>query len=158
MKTRAFVSALAFSALVLGSGVSAFAYHGYGHPYGGPNGMASIPSDRQDAYDAMMKEHYDRVSPLRDKLESKQIELDALSRNPNAKPESISALANEVAQLRSQIRSERISLGDRMEKEIGVRGGRGMGGRGMGGYGGYHHGGGYGHGHGGYGHGGNCAY
>ncbi|WP_294624943.1 periplasmic heavy metal sensor, partial [uncultured Bilophila sp.] len=84
MKTRAFVAALAFSALILGTGVSAFAYHGYGHPYGGPNGMASLPSDKQDAYDAMMKEHYNRVSPLRDKLESKRIELDALSRNPNA--------------------------------------------------------------------------
>lgn len=156
MKTRAFVAALAFSALVLGSGVSAFAYHGYGHPYGGPNGMASLPSDKQDAYDAMMKDHYDRVAPLRDKLESKRIELEALSRNPNAKPETISALANEVAQLRSQIRAERISLSDKMEKEVGMRAGRGMGG-----YGGYHHGGRSGHGHGGYGHGGyggNCAY
>ncbi len=147
MKTRAFVAALAFSALILGTGVSAFAYHGYGHPYGGPNGMASLPSDKQDAYDAMMKEHYNRVSPLRDKLESKRIELDALSRNPNAKPETISALANEVAQL--------MSLGDKMEKEIGVRAGRGMGG-----YGGYHHGGRSGHGHGGHGGygNGNCAY
>lgn len=154
MKTPAFVAALAFSALVLGSGVSAFAYHGYGHPYGGPNGMASLPSEKQDAYEAMMKDYYNRLSPLQDKLESKRIELDALSRNPNAKPETISALAQEVAQLRSQLRSERLSLNDKMEKEIGIRAGRGM----RGGSGGYHHGGGYGYGHGGYGHGGNCAY
>lgn len=156
MKTRALIAALAFSALVLGSGVSAFAYNGYHHGYG-PQGMA-VPSDKQDAYDAMMKDYYNRVSPLRDKLDAKRLELDALSRNPNAKPETISALANEVSQLRAQLRNERVSFGDKMEKELGVQSGYGMrGDRGM--MDGYHHGGGrYGHGHGGYGNGGNCAY
>lgn len=161
MKTRALIAAFALSAIVLGTG-SAFAYNGYGHGmhnggymhnssgYGMMDSSALSP-EKQSAYEAMMKEHYNRVSPLRDKLNAKDIELDALSRNPNAKPEAISKLAGEVAELRAQLRNERIALGDRMEKELGVQP-RGMMRGGMG----YHHGGGRGHGgHGGYG---NCGY
>ena len=85
---------------------------------------------------------YSRVSPIQDKLNAKGIELDALSRNPNAKPETISKLANEVAELRSQLRAERMTLGDKMEKELGVQPGRGMMGNGMGYHNGGRHGGG----------------
>ena len=100
MKTRALIAAFALSAIVLGSGVSAFAYNGY-HNYGNHAGMYAVSPEKQGAYDAMMKDYYSRVSPIQDKLNAKGIELDALSRNPNAKPETISKLANEVAELRS---------------------------------------------------------
>ena len=116
MKTRALIAAFALSAIVLGSGVSAFAYNGY-HNYGNHAGMYAVSPENQGAYDAMMKDYYSRVSPIQDKLNAKGIELDALSRNPNAKPETISKLANEVAELRSQLRAERMTLGDKMEKE-----------------------------------------
>ena len=130
MKTRALIAAFALSAIVLGSGVSAFAYNGY-HNYGNHAGMYAVSPENQGAYDAMMKDYYSRVSPIQDKLNAKGIELDALSRNPNAKPETISKLANEVAELRSQLRAERMTLGDKMEKELGVQPGRGMMGNGM---------------------------
>lgn len=154
MKTRALIAAFALSAIVLGSGVSAFAYNGY-HHYGNRAGMSSFSPEKQGAYEAMMKDYYNRVSPIQDKLNAKSIELDALSRNPNAKPETISKLANEVAELRSQLRAERITLGDKMEQELGVQPGNGMMGNGMG-Y--YHHGGRHGGGHGGHGGYGNCNY
>ena len=104
MKTRALIAAFALSAIVLGSGVSAFAYNGY-HNNGNHAGMSAVSPENQGAYDAMMKDYYSRVSPIQDKLNAKGIELDALSRNPNAKPETISKLANEVAELRSQLRA-----------------------------------------------------
>ena len=118
--------------------------------------MYAVSPEKQGAYDAMMKDYYSRVSPIQDKLNAKGIELDALSRNPNAKPETISKLANEVAELRSQLRAERMTLGDEMEKELGVQPGRGMMGNGMG----YHNGGRHGGGHGGHGggYGSNCNY
>lgn len=158
MKTRALIAAFALSAIVLGSGVSAFAYNGY-HNYGNHAGMYAVSPEKQGAYDAMMKDYYSRVSPIQDKLNAKGIELDALSRNPNAKPETISKLANEVAELRSQLRAERMTLGDKMEKELGIQPCRGMMGNGRG----YHNGGRHGGGHGGHGgHGGgyssNCNY
>ncbi|MFQ9492209.1 MAG: periplasmic heavy metal sensor [Bilophila wadsworthia] len=144
MKTRALIAAFALSAIVLGSGVSAFAYNGY-HNYGNHAGMYAVSPENQGAYDAMMKDYYSRVSPIQDKLNAKGIELDALSRNPNAKPETISKLANEVAELRSQLRAERMTLGDKMEKELGIQPCRGMmatawhhnGGRHGGGHGGH---------------------
>ena len=108
-----------------------------------------------------MKACCSRVSPIQDRLNAKGIGLDALSRNPNAKPETISKLANEVAELRSQLRAERMTLGDKMEKELGIRPGRGMMRNGMMGNGmGYHNGGRHGGGHGGHGggYGSNCNY
>ena len=159
MKTRALIAAFAFSAIVLGTG-SAFAYNGYGHGTmhnGSGYGMmdsSTLSPEKQSAYEAMLKDHYNRVSPLQDKLDAKELELNALSRNSNAKPETISSLAKEVTDLRAQLRTERVALGDRMEKELGVQPDNMMRG-GMG----YHHGGGRGHGgHGGQGGYGNCGY
>lgn len=160
MKTRALIAAFALSAIVLGSGVSAFAYNGY-HNGNHAGMMSSLSPEKQGAYETMMKDYYNRVSPIQDKLNGKSIELDALSRNPNAKPETISKLANEVAELRSQLRAERITLGDKMEQELGVQPGHGMMGKGMMGNGmGYHNGGRHGGGHGGHGggYGSNCNY
>ena len=80
MKTRALIAAFALSAIVLGSGVSAFAYNGY-HNYGNHAGMYAVSPEKQGAYDAMMKDYYSRVSPIQDKLNAKGIELDALPRH-----------------------------------------------------------------------------
>ena len=81
--------------------------------------MYAVSPEKQGAYDAMMKDYYSRVSPIQDKLNAKGIELDALSLLTPS-PETISKLANEVAELRSQLRAERMTLGDKMEKELGI--------------------------------------
>ena len=70
MKTRALIAAFALSAIVLGSGVSAFAYNGY-HNYGNHAGMYAVSPEKQGAYDAMMKDYYSRVSPIQDKLNAR---------------------------------------------------------------------------------------
>ena len=75
MKTRALIAAFALSVIVLGSGVSAFAYNGY-HNNGNHAGMSAVSPENQGAYDAMMKDYYSRVSPIQDKLNAKGIELD----------------------------------------------------------------------------------
>lgn len=89
------------------------------------------------------------VEPLAQQLEAKRLELNALSRNPNAKSEDISKLAQDVAQLQTQVRAANRDFQDKVQKELGVQ----MGPRGgmMGGYGPMHNGmmGGYGHGMGG---------
>ena len=76
MKTRALIAAFALSAIVLGSGGSAFAYNGY-HNYGNHAGMYAVSPEKQGAYDAMMKDYYSRVSPIQDKLNAKGIFLGA---------------------------------------------------------------------------------
>ena len=76
MKTRALIAAFALSAIVLGSGVSAFAYNGY-HNYGNHAGMYAVSPENQGAYDAMMKDYYSRVSPIQDKLNANEGLLDA---------------------------------------------------------------------------------
>ena len=99
--------------------------------------------------DKLIREHAAATNPLREQLQARRLELDALSRNPNAQPESISRLAGEVAKLSSQLRSSRAEFRDKMAAETGFEtmpgamGGRGgMMGRGhMDGHmgGGYHH-------------------
>ena len=145
MKTRAVIAAFALSAVVLGSGVPASAYNG---PCNGPDriGMPSLSPEKRDAYETMMKDFHNRVSPLYDAMSGKSLELKALSRNPKVMPETLSKLANEVAELRSRLQAERMALGDKMEKELGVRPGYGMMGNGI-----RHHNGGRPNGHGGYG-------
>ena len=96
-----------------------------------------------------MQERRAAVEPLAQQLEAKRLELNALSRNPNAKSEDISKLAQDVAQLQTQVRAANRDFQDKVQKELGVQ----MGPRGgmMGGYGPMHNGmmGGYGHGMGG---------
>ena len=122
MKISTLIAAFALSAIVFGSG-SAFAAN---NPTAGRGaaaaGTEALSPEKQSAYEAMMKEHFDRVAPIQDKLNAKSLELNALSRNVNARPETISRLAGEVADLQARLRAERRALGDRMEKELGIRG------------------------------------
>jgi len=86
---------------------------------------------------------YDRgqakIQPLRDNLYAKRLELNALAQNPNTKPATIKALAQDITELRQDIREQRDIMATSLEKETGMnagyhRGGRGMmggGGRGM---------------------------
>ena len=85
MKTRALIAAFALSAIVLGSGVSAFAYNGY-HNYGNHAGMYAVSPEKQGAYDAMMKDYYSRVSPIQDKLNAKGISSTPCPATPTPSP------------------------------------------------------------------------
>lgn len=100
MRTHALIAAFVLSAIVLGSGVSAFTYDGCCN-YDNHTGVYAVSPEKQGAYDVVTKDCYNRVSSVQDRLNAKGIELDALSRNPNAKPETISKLADEVAEFRS---------------------------------------------------------
>lgn len=104
-----------------------------------------LSPEKQAAFEAKVKEHMDRVEPLRDKLDAKMLELTALSRNPNTTPATLSQLAGEVSDLRVQLRKEGRTFAESMEKEFGIScPGMGMG-RGMGMHGGMR---GHGMGHG----------
>lgn len=117
----------------------------------------ALTPEKQAKFDAVYKEADARIQPLKDKAWAKHIELNALSGNPNTKPETISKLTGELADLRTQIRKEYTALDERLEKEVGVNPGYGrmghmgmgggmMGGRGMGHGGGMMGGQGMGHG------------
>ena len=158
MKTRALIAAFALSAIVLGSGVSAFAYNGY-HNYGNHAGMYAVSPENQGVYDAMMKDYYSRGIPDSGQAERQGHRARRPVPQPQRQARDHFKLANEVAELRSQLRAERMTLGDKMEKELGIQPCRGMMGNGMGYHNGGRHGGGHG-GHGGHGggYGSNCNY
>ena len=130
MKTRALIAAFAFSAIVLGSGISALAYNG---PLDNANhaGKPTLSPEKREAYEAMMRDFHNRVSPIYNTMRGKSLELKALARNPNTSPEALSKLAKEVAELRSQLRAERMAFGGKIKKELGVRPGYAMMGKGQ---------------------------
>lgn len=152
------MAGLAVSTLVFGSASAAFArgHHGAmmdgwqggcnGAPCYNMNGnYPALTQEKRDALDKLMQDRRAAVEPMVQQLEAKRLELNALSRNPNTKPEDISKLAQDVAQLQNQIRTTDRDFQDKVQKELGVQ----MGPRGgmMGGYGsmhdgmrgGYHH-------------------
>lgn len=165
MNMRKIMAGLAVTTLVLGSASFALAHgHHGGHHNGMMNGYAgnngacyynggylNLTPEKRAAVDKLVQEYTAAMAPLREQLQAKRLELDALSRNPNSQPESISKLAGEVAKLSSQLRNSGVEFRGKMAQELGVEampgamGGYGYGGmmgRGyMGGHmnGGYHH-------------------
>lgn len=163
MNMRKIMAGLAVTTLVLGSASLALARGHHGGHYGGmmngyagncgacyyTGGYQNLTPEKQAAVDKLIQEHAAATNPLLEQLQAKRLELDALSGNPNARPESISKLAGEVAKLSSQLRNSRIEFRDKMAQEMGsgampgaMGGYGGMMGRGaMGGHmnGGYHH-------------------
>ncbi|MEG1610135.1 MAG: periplasmic heavy metal sensor [Bilophila sp.] len=144
MKTRAFIIALSATVLLLGAG-SAFAYgHGNGHRMNNTAGVdcmngtmgdcpalgaggAPLNAEQQKAYTGIMQDFETRITPLREQAIAKHTELNALSQNPNTRPETISALVRELTDIRSQIHKERLALNEQMTKNgitsFGMRGG-----------------------------------
>lgn len=134
MKVRNIMAGLAVTTLVLGSASAALArgHHGYmaGGYHGGCNGdcyygyaggYAPLSPEEQQAAEKLIREHAAAVEPLRTQLDAKRLELDALSRNPNAKPEAISKLAEEVAGLSAQLRKAGADFRARLSSEAGIR-------------------------------------
>lgn len=121
MKNSAVITLVALSVIALGSGAAYAANTAPQHQNNTPAQVETLSPEKQAAYDAMMKEHIDRVTPIQDKLNAKKLELNALSHNPNVKPEALSKLAGETSELQAQLRAERRALDDRMQKEFGIR-------------------------------------
>lgn len=119
--------------LVLGSASAVFA-HGHSRaarpPHGGwgvcitvPHPMGKnfpeLPEETRIALDALMQEHRSAVEPLREQLEARYLELNALSGSSNARPADISRLAKEVAELRARIRSMDRDFREKIHQELG---------------------------------------
>ena len=115
MNMRKIMAGLAVTTLVLGSASLALARGHHGGHYGGmmngyagncgascyTGGYQNLTPEKRAAVDKLIREHAAATNPLREQLQARRLELDALSRNPNAQPESISRLAGEVAKLSS---------------------------------------------------------
>lgn len=106
--------------------------------------MEQLPQEKQDLLKNILDEHRKDTQPLHNAMWEKRTLLKALSSNPNAKPEAITALVGEMSDLRAQMQAKRDALQDRVSKEVGIDLPMGMGkhGRhGKGGRGGFGHGG-----------------
>lgn len=125
----------------------------------------NLSPEKRSALIALFKEQRDKTHPLREQLWIKRTTLFALKDNPKTEPQQLTALVNEMAELRAKLRTERLAFEQKVQKDFGIdlpmgfhgmgKGwhGRGggcgmMGGMGPGGgygYGGMGHGGGLGH-------------
>ncbi len=111
-------------------------YHGQGQMMG--QAYEALTPEKQAKFDSLIDAFNTKVTPLRDKLWAKHTELNALSSNPNTKPEDIRKLTDEITALRTQYRTEAANLDASMQKEVGIKthfatmGHRGMGGMGGG--------------------------
>lgn len=92
-----------------------------------------LTPEQQAAISAIRQEHFSKTQALRDQLEAKHMTLRVLSPNPNATPEQLSTLVNEIMTLRGQLRTEHQAMAERMRQETGIAIPDGFGmGRGMG--------------------------
>lgn len=80
----------------------------------------ALSPEKQARYDSIMKSFTDRISPLREKIRAKRIELDALSRSPNVDTEAIRAASREIAALQAEMDKEYAALGEQISKEVGI--------------------------------------
>lgn len=110
------------SALLAGNAVAGPHHMGRGYHNGGWYGPAqqAISPEKQQAYDAIMKDFAKKTQELRDKLQAKQIELDTLGNSTNPNPEAVAKAAQELVTLRNQMNKEREALAERLNKEIGA--------------------------------------
>ncbi|EGJ50691.1 periplasmic heavy metal sensor [Desulfocurvibacter africanus] len=100
----------------------------------------ALTPEQQAKFDKIMSEHQKKTHAVREDMWAKQTELNALSVNPNTKPERISQLVAELKTLRAKQYAEREALNATLKKEglpqvgmgMGRMGGCGMmGGKGM---------------------------
>lgn len=110
---------------------------GYGMHHLGSG--VNLSPENQVKYDAIVKEFYDRMTPIGEKMMAKRTELNALQGNTNADPKRITQLSEEIAALHTQMVKERNALDEKLSKDLGIEmPARGMG---RGGNGGWGHGG-----------------
>ena len=105
-------------------------------------GMNATPEQREKAR-AIMQEAETKMQPMRDQMFIKREELRAMQNAATPDTKAVAQKASEINTLRDQMRKERVALGEKLDKELGLEPGTHS-------FGGYGHG---GYGHGGYGHG-----
>ncbi|EMG37074.1 Heavy-metal resistance [Desulfocurvibacter africanus PCS] len=102
--------------------------------------IQALTPEQQAKFDKIMTEHQKKTHAVREDMWAKKTELNALSVNPNTKPERISQLVAELKSLRAKQYAEREALNATLKKEglpqvgmgMGRMGGCGMmGGKGM---------------------------
>lgn len=112
---------------------------GYGH--GGKGAHMNMTPEQRQKMQTITQEADAKMNPLRDQLYTKHQELRALQNATNPDVKAVSQKANEINSLREQLRKERVTLGDRIDKELGLEPGtHNFGGGRMGGHGGGHRG------------------
>jgi hypothetical protein len=79
-------------------------------------GNAADPA-QQAAVEELFRKHGLAVEPLRQQLYAKHLELDALKDNPNAKPEIVAKLAQEIAQLDGELRKAGRDFREELRKD-----------------------------------------
>ena len=78
--------------------------------------VQQLPQEKQDLVKSILDEHRKDTAGLRNSMWEKRTLLHALSANPNATPESITALVREIGDLRAQMQTKRDALEARVSK------------------------------------------
>ena len=92
--------------------------------------LEQLTPEKQQAFQALREAFQDKMHPLRNQMWVKRTELQALSVNPNTKPETLSGLVQEMGELRNTMHQERKAFREQVRTEIGIELGEGR--RGMG--------------------------
>lgn len=123
MNTKTLNTALATLAIVL---ITSLALAGPGRgmnsdrPMQRNSAVAQLSQEKQDLLKTILTEHRTEVQPLRNAMWEKRTLLRALSANPNATPETLTALIKEMGTLRISLQEKRVALEERVKKEIGI--------------------------------------
>jgi len=128
MNSKKLIAAFSVCALLLVSAGFAQAYSGSHNRY---NDNYNLSPEKAASAEKIYDRGQAKIQPLRDNLYAKRLELNALSQNPNTKPATIKALAQDITELRQDIREQREIMSNNLEKETGIRAGYHRGGRGM---------------------------
>ena len=80
----------------------------------------SLTPEKQAQYDSIMDDFTNKISPLRDKIRAKRIELDTLGRAANPDPKAIGKASEELVALHNEFAREREAMFDRVSKELGI--------------------------------------
>ncbi len=92
---------------------------GYGMMGGYGPGAAQIAPEKQEAYQKLYQEYFDKTAQVRADLSAKQAELNALSYAPNADQAKVAELAKAVGELHAKLITEQSAFRTKAAKEIG---------------------------------------
>lgn len=122
MKKTSIVSVGVVMALLLASMTFAGPMHKGQHDFRGGMGVAldQLTPEKRAAFEALMDAHRQDVRPLHNTMWQKRMELKALSSNPNTKPEVLTALVAEMAEIRAQLQTKGDALRAKVRKDIGL--------------------------------------
>lgn len=114
------VYGVALSALLLGAAGAAEAGPHMERYFGGAcgcnaNARQALSDEQKKNVDNLFAEHLAAIEPLREQLQAKKLELNALSRNPNTEPETIRKLAGDIAGLNSKMRQAGRELHEKLD-------------------------------------------